>query len=155
MKFGFKVLILLLFLFIGFDQSRSFYCLSGNHCVTVWKRLGNKCYIIPGKYYNVVSPSNNYLETSNTQYLTIYFTNKIPNKIIVKNQGDSGGDEGGFKIKSSSKENWEMLEYLEQYKSIIYKTEASKLNEVQETTSYINLYIDENYATDKTGKKLK
>lgn len=38
---------------VWFDLSRAFYCLSDDKCVTVWKRLGNKCYVVPGKYYGI------------------------------------------------------------------------------------------------------
>jgi len=147
-------LILLLFVLIGLDQSRTFYCLSENQCITVWKRLGNKCYIVPGKYYWILRPSDNYLETSNTQYLTLYYSEKLPKKIIVRNQGiPNGKDE--YKIRSNPKEDWELLEYSERYKLILYQTQAHKFKDVKATTNYLDLDIEENYAKDKTGRKLK
>jgi hypothetical protein len=157
MNLRFKILIgliLILSVLIGFDQSRTFYCLSENQCVTVWKRLGNKCYIIPGKYYWIASPSDNYIETSNTQYLTLYFSDKLPKKIVVRNQGNSSGKDG-YKIKSHANEDWELLEYSERYRLILYHTLARKFNDVQFTTNYMNLYIEESYCTDKSGRKLK
>jgi len=157
MKPIFKVLkrsILILLLLVWYDQSRSFYCLSENQCVTVWKRLGNKCYIIPGKYYGILSPSDDYLLTSNTQYLTLYFSEKLPKKIIVRNQGSSSG-KAEYKIRHSSRGNWEISEYSERYKLVIYRNQARKFSDVQETANYIDLDIKENYARDKTGRKLK
>lgn len=32
---------------------------------TIWCRYGNNCYIVPGKYYGVFPPSNNYIKTVN------------------------------------------------------------------------------------------
>jgi hypothetical protein len=120
----------------------------------VWKRLGNKCYIIPGKYYWILRPSDNYLKTSNTQYLTLYFSEKLPKKIIVRNQGISSGKDE-YEIRNNPKGDWELLEYSERYKLILYQTHARKFKDVKTTTNYLDLAIKENYAIDKTGRKLK
>lgn len=149
------VLLLIVVLLIWFDQSRTFYCLSEDKCITVWKRLGNKCYIIPGKHYGVLNPSGNYIKTTNTQYLTLYFSDDIPNEMIVRNQGSSAGEKGGYEIVNNLSENLLITEYSDDYRDILYKADAVKFKDVKATTEYIDINIKENYATDKRGKKLK
>lgn len=149
------ILLLVAIMLIWFDQSRSFYCLSENRCITVWKRLGNKCYIIPDKYYGVFNPTDNYIRTTNTQYLTLYFSTHIPKTIIVRNQGNSTGEVGEYEIVNILKNIVEIVDYSEEYKKILYKPNALNFIDVESQTEYIDLGIKENYATDKTGKKLR
>lgn len=148
-------LLLIVLLLAWYDQSRTFYCLSNDKCVTVWKRLGGKCYIVPSKYYGVFKPSKNYIKATNTQYLTLYFSNDIPNKMIVRNQGSSTGKKGGYEIVNNLPEELEITEYSDAYKAILYKPDAIKFKDVKASTEYLDLDIKENYATDKTGKKIK
>lgn len=149
------LLLLIVLLLVWYDQSRTFYCLSNDKCVTVWKRLGGKCYIIPSKYYGVFKPSSDYIKTTNTQYLTFYFSNDIPNKMIVRNQGSSTGEKRGYEIVNNLSENLEIAEYSDDYKAILYKPDAIKFKDVKTSTEYLDLDIKENYATDKTGRKIK
>ncbi|MBL7737358.1 MAG: hypothetical protein JNL51_18005 [Chitinophagaceae bacterium] len=148
------VLFFLAALLTWLDQSRSFYCLSENKCITVWKRLGDKCYVIPGKYYGVFKPTN-YIKTTNTQYLTIYFSSDVPNKMIVRNQGSSTGEKGGYDIVNNLPENFDIVEYSEEYRAILYKPDAIKFKDVKSNTDYLTINIKENYSTDKIGKKIK
>lgn len=151
---GIFLLIVIVFL-VWFDQSRSFYCLTSGDCVTVWKRLGNKCYVIPGKYYGVFKPSSSFIETTNSQYLTLYFTDELPEKIVVRNQGSSKSQHGGYVINNKEKSNWEIVEYSDDYKPLIYNPEAQKFNDVKAGANYIDLDIKQNYAINKKGEKIK
>src|SRR5690554_2538954 len=74
-------LLLIVVLLVWFDQSRTFYCLSEDKCVTVWKRLGNKCYVVPRRYYGVFKPSDNYIKTTNTGYVDVILVND--NKLLI------------------------------------------------------------------------
>ncbi|MHC5310127.1 hypothetical protein ACYSNM_08660 [Myroides sp. LJL116] len=134
-----------------YDQSRTFYCVSNDKCVTVWKRLGGKCYIIPSKYYGVFKPSENYIKATNTQYLTLYFSNDIPNKMIVRDQGNSMGKGEKYEIVNNLPEELEINDYSDDYNVILYKSDAVKFKDVKTSTEYIDLNIFENYATDKNG----
>lgn len=40
-------------------------------CMTIWRTIGGKCYIIPGKYYSLFPPKNNFISTHNTAILYI------------------------------------------------------------------------------------
>ncbi|WP_111629493.1 hypothetical protein [Larkinella arboricola] len=75
------IIILLIAAFVVWvEQSRSFYCLSEDICITVWKRSSG-CYIIPYKYYGVFKPTNNYIKTSNTGYVDIILSGN--NSLLV------------------------------------------------------------------------
>ncbi len=41
-------------LFIWYDQSRSFFKATNGEYITMWKRYGGTCYLIPGKYYGIL-----------------------------------------------------------------------------------------------------
>jgi|SRR5699024_7750468 len=71
---GLSLLLIAIGLII-IDQTRSFYCLERGKCITVWKQLGNKCYIIPGKYYGLFKPDNAYIKTTNTNLITVIWQN--------------------------------------------------------------------------------
>jgi hypothetical protein len=77
----FSVLLLIV---IWNGESRKFYCLDNETCVTVWKTYNNACFIIPGKYYGIIKPSRNHIETTNTNLLTIYFSKELSQALIVQ-----------------------------------------------------------------------
>jgi hypothetical protein len=137
-----------------YKQSRDFYCLPDDKCVTVWKRVGGVCYVIPSKYYDVMKPSNDFIETTNTQYLTLYFLAGSSQVLVVKNEGTSQGFKGGFKIHNALKNKVTILDYSESSQSLIYKPNAQTHSDVSPGVELLNLDIFENYATDKNGKKL-
>ncbi|MBW3520483.1 hypothetical protein KO524_15075 [Flavobacterium sp. NKUCC04_CG] len=87
--------VILFFLFICFaiDQSRSFYKLEDGKEVTVWKRIGGICYVIPYKYYGIIKPSSCAIETVNTGGITlIWYNGKLivntDSKMKIINNGD-------------------------------------------------------------------
>ncbi|WP_430613538.1 hypothetical protein [Flavobacterium sp. JP2137] len=87
--------VILFFLFICFaiDQSRSFYKLEDGKEVTVWKRIGGICYVIPYKYYGIVKPSSCAIETVNTGGITLIWYNRklivnTDSKMKIINNGD-------------------------------------------------------------------
>src|SRR5699024_10631789 len=103
----------------------------------------------------IFKPSNSYIRTTNNQYLTIYFSDVIPNKIIVRNQGSSTGKKGTYEIVNNSSTNLEIVQYSNVYKDVLYKPNAIKFKDVKESTGYIDLDLQENYATNKLGEKIK
>lgn len=149
------ILLLLILLVIWYDQSRTFYCLSNENCITVWKRLGGKCYIVPNKYYGITEPSGTYIRTKNTQYLALYFSSDIPNKMIVRNQGSSIGEKGEYEIINKLSDSAKIAKFSDSYRAILYEPNAIKFSDVKESTEYLDLDIKENYATDKQGERIK
>ncbi len=112
-------------LYLIIDQSRSFYKLEEGKEVTVWKRIGGKCYVIPYKYYGIIKPISCAIESVNTGGVTLIWYNgrlivdtdskmKIINKgdclledyMNKKHKNDSiflWNDDGVFKLKSDLK----------------------------------------------------
>jgi hypothetical protein len=70
--------------FAWFGLSRKFICLDDNTCITVWKTFGNVCYLIPGKYYGIFSPTKDHIKTKNTALIELYFPELLPNTIIYR-----------------------------------------------------------------------
>lgn len=136
---------------------KSFYCLSDEKCVTVWKRTDGEVYIIPGKYESNNKPTVSYIRTINKQFLTLYFSNEkeLSYKIIVRDEGNLESNQKRYTIENDVKREWVFFEYSESYKSILYEPNAIKFKDVKASTDYLTINIQENYATDKSGKKLK
>lgn len=144
------IVIAIVSLLLWYDQSKNYYCLSEDKCITVWKRLGGDCYIISGKYSGWFSPSNDYVKTSNTQYLTLYYSNKLPDNVIIRNQGTSGGLEGGYEITGDT-----FVKYTDELKELLYRKNATYHKDIKEGVGFIDLDIKESYAKDNYGTKLK
>jgi len=136
---------------------KSYYCLSNGKCVTVWKRTNGEVYIIPGKYGSNNKPTVSHIRTINKQFVTLYFSNEIElsYKIIVRDEGNLESSQKGYTIENDIKGEWEILEFSDSYKSILYEPNAIKFKDVKESTNYLTINIQENYATDKSGNKLK
>lgn len=80
-------------IYLIIDQSRSFYKLESGKEVTVWKRIGGKCYVIPYKYYGIIKPSSCVIETVNTGGVTLIWYNErlivdTNSKMKIINNGD-------------------------------------------------------------------
>jgi hypothetical protein len=155
--FGILLFGIIAYLFLDvlfFHGVKSYYCLSENNCITVWKKTANDVYIIPGIYKGNDVPDISHIKTINGQYLTLYFSEDLPQKIIVRDQGNYENNQKGYSIEKGAKGEWQILEYSESYKSTLYNPEAVKFKDVKSSTNYIDLNIQENYATDKSGKKI-
>jgi hypothetical protein len=133
-----------------YGESRHFYCLDNGKCITVWKTYNNVCYIMPGKYYGIIKPSDNYIQTTNTNNLTIFFTAEMPNLLVIQS-------EDALEINNKNKKNYLLLDYSKatsRFDSIFYKRNAQKFNEIKDNARLIDLDIHENYAIDKDGRHL-
>lgn len=132
---------------IMYGESRKFYCFEKDRCITVWKTFGNTCYIIRGNYYGLWLP-NSFIETSNVNNLTLYFTDRLPSSLVYKSEQPVlirkfGDEENFYDFNSDSKKFDDML----------YEVTASKNNEVKDGVTMVDLFIRENFAIDKNGKR--
>lgn len=60
------IVLLLIFFYYQLDYKRHFvYSKDKLKVLTIWQRLGNTCYIMPGKYYWILPPKSNCIETKN------------------------------------------------------------------------------------------
>lgn len=56
--------------------------------IKIWKRVGRICYLIPGKYYSLTKPKDGYVEMPTLAYLTVYYSDKLPNIILLRKESD-------------------------------------------------------------------
>jgi hypothetical protein len=151
MKRALLLLSILIVIVLGwFGESRNFFCLDNGNCITTWKTYNNVCYIIPGKYYGLVKPSKNYIQSTNNNTLTIYMSSELPNTIVYKSNQP-------LKVVNSDKKEFYFYDYnleVEKFDNIMYMPNAKKNNDIKENVRLIDLFIQENYAIDKNGKKL-
>ncbi len=132
-----------LLLLTWFDQSRTFYCLPGDKCITVWKRIGGICYVIPGKYFSLFKPNNSHVRTSNGGGFTVIWENSedliisshVPVEIISR-----PSDKVRIKLYSSNEVLFDSL----------YTSYDGKYRRFKEGVEYINVDILENYAINKS-----
>jgi hypothetical protein len=135
---------------IWFGESRRFFCLEDGNCVTVWKTYNNVCYIIPGKYYGIVKPSEQHIESSNTNLISIYFSKELPNAFVFKSSGE-------VKIYDRGKREFSFYDYekdTSRFDKILYMPNAVKRVDIKADAGLMDIDIREDYATDKFGKKL-
>ncbi|MCY1518567.1 hypothetical protein D9M68_532880 [compost metagenome] len=151
MKRRWKI-ILIIFLVIGlglvwFGESRKFYCLDNDRCVTVWKTYNNTCYIIPGKYYGILKSADNYIQTTNIDNVDIIWSTE-------KNVLVAGG--ASLKIVNNDSTELKMNNYKsnKSYNDILYLDFDGNYHRYKKNVNYISLSIKENYARVQGGKKL-
>lgn len=137
--------------FIWRDQSRTTYSFSNGTQVTVWKRLGGTCYVIPGSYSGFTKPKPPYIETSNAQYLTLYLADRFPKTLITRPQGTASGIEGAFKIVDGGSGDWEIILYDESWREKLYDPGATRLNDVAADVDFLDIDIHDGTAIGKHG----
>ena len=118
--------------------------------MTVWKTYNNVCYIIPGKYYGLVRPTNGYMQCSNTNLITFYFSSELPDAIIHQ----SGYD---VKIYNDSLNPIKFYDFsidTSRYLKILYLPTARRRSDLKPDAELMDINIREEYAADRTGKHL-
>ena len=72
------------------DYKRHFISNNNNtEFITIWQRIGNDCYIVPGKYYWIFAPKDNFIKTVNYRnYIGIVWNteDKYSYKISIYNK---------------------------------------------------------------------
>lgn len=150
------ILGILLLLIIDGEKSdgvRYFYCLSEDKCVTVWKKGNDSVFIILGKYHSEKTPSDDYIKLINMTntidwYASVIFTKD--DKLLIDVVVDSKNV-----ISQSSKGTIKLYNNKETLNDSLYTYFDGKYRQYKKDVEYISLNMKENYATDKTGKKLK
>ncbi|WP_436834492.1 hypothetical protein [Parapedobacter sp. DT-150] len=131
---NFSLLVSILLIFAGTDQFRSFYCLSENQYLTVWKRLGGKCYIIPGKYFGIFKPSM-YIETTNDNGLTIVDVSSSEYRYVISN-------DYGKNVKINLQD--QKVKYFDYTEKTIFINEYYTNGRVKDELKYMQIDIKEN-----------
>ena len=102
--------------------------------ITIWKRHGDKCYIIPGKYWGLFAPKHNFALSKNINEIDIIWLNK---KHIVISGLDS--------ILVINKDPQQVLlqNYIENehyFDSVLCDFDG-KFNRYKRTTNYISISL--------------
>jgi len=135
-----KILIILTVLgliFLYFHEKRDYHYLDKDHCITVWKRFGGHCYIVPGKYTGWLAPDKDYLLTDNRNAITIVYDPESSEDYIISN-------DYGFPIKldtTTIKLKLYSSKQRQQYVNRVY--EGHEL--IQPPKKYVMLDIKEGY----------
>lgn len=128
--------VILFFLFICFaiDQSRSFYKLEDGKEVTIWKRIGGRCYVIPYKYYGIIKPSSCAIETVNTGGITLIWYNR---KVIINTDS---------KMKIINKGDCILEDYMDKKdeNDSIFLWNDDGTNKLKSDLKYLSIYILDN-----------
>lgn len=150
-----KIVLIFTFIFTfvlsscKYFEVRSFYCLSDGKCVTVWKKGNNSIFIILGKYTSAKIPSDNYVKISNNRYDYIHLILSKEDKFLIDI------DEKATVIKRSSNNLIELYKNNKTLNDSLYTYFDGKYWRYKNHVEFISINIEENYATDKTGKKIK
>jgi len=147
------VVSVFILLIVWYGEKRKIYCINGT-CITVWKTFGNTCYIVPGKYYGLIKPMDDYIRSTNTNSFTIYISMQLPKTLIIKNEGTSQGFEGEFDIINDDKSKFIIKSYSKTYEDMLYHPKAAHFNDLRDDANYFAINVEEDYAEDKNGKKL-
>lgn len=84
LKWAFLI-IFVLSAFYLIEKRAFYYNKDRTECITIWKRLGGKCLIIPGKYIGLWKPNEEYLETTNKNSLTLIWKKRIKEQLVICN----------------------------------------------------------------------
>ena len=138
-------LVVLLFVFLIIDQHREVYCISEDKCVTVWKRIGGTCYIVPYKYYGIFKPINNYIVTTNSSNIGIIWKNS--KEVIAQIDEEST-------IINDSNDDIKILNYKANNKvyDSLYTYKDGHYLKYKKDVQYISISILENYVMTDDGR---
>ena len=131
------------------DGVRSLYCLSKVKCVTVWELGNGDVYIIYGTYKSKKEPTDDYIKVLNSRYDNIHLILLKDDKLLID------VDKNARVIKQSSNSLMGLYKDNKALNDSLYTYFDGKYNRYKKEVDYISVNIEENYATDKSGKKLK
>lgn len=134
--------IFIILLIMWYDQSRDFFFFEEGKSITVWKRLGGACYIIPGRYYSPLKPSGCYVSTtSNGNFCVVWESTE---DLIYSGHGqivsdDTELNERQFKHYSSNEAFYDSL----------YKITGGNYRRFKDEVDYLCIDILESYIVSK------
>lgn len=134
-------------LFVWNEQSRSFFKATNGEYVTMWKRWGGTCYLIPGKYYGITKPTDNYIETKNTASGDFIWNNENSKYVLF-----SGGKD--CKIINNDSTKIKIINYLDnkQKNDSLYTEKYGYYNVYKKGVIRLSIDILEGYAGNGTGE---
>ena len=129
------------------DGVKSYYCLSDERCVTLWKKADGDKYVMIGKYQGREIPSDNYIRIRNlkSDYIGVVFSE---DRLLV-----AIDDKADILVRSSS----DLIELYNENKAVndrLYTYFDGRYRRYKKGINFIIVNIKENYATGKGGIKL-
>ncbi len=134
------------------SEKRTFFYLKDGFYLTGWKRMGGTCYIVPGKYYGLSKPTDSHIVTSNLNSVTIYYTQKQPKNLIVRNEDDYDVELFNNQKSSFLLSNFDSSR--EFYIGLLYGDTTKKFYQVKPDVEYIDIDIRHLYAKNKNRKRI-
>lgn len=131
------------------DGVRSFYCLSNDKCVTIWKTESGDVFVIYGTYKNLETPIDDYVKVLSSNYNIIHLILSKDNKLLID------VDKSATVIKQSSNNRIELYKENKAFNDSIYTYFDGGYKRYKKEVDFISVNIKENYAIDKTGNKMK
>lgn len=144
----FALFLIVLIIWVG--ESRKFYCLRNGGCVTVWKTYNRTCYIIPGKYYGIVRPSGPYIESPIANFVTIFFSTELSKTVIFRSSEE-------VRINNAVNNEVAFYDYMKdtsRFDTLLYVPNPKNRVDLKANAEILDIDIHEDYARDKSGKKL-
>lgn len=139
------VLFLIIVLLTWENGVKSYYCLTEDKCITVWKSSNGEVYIIYGKYQSNKKPKDDYVKIdSKEEFIDIIFIQN--DRLLVDTNTSIQKKSTNNKIElysDNKKENDSLYTYFD-----------GNYTKYKKNIDFISINIKENYAMDKNGKKL-
>lgn len=129
------------------DGIRFFYCFSNDKCITIWKRENREFLIIAGKYKSDKLPVDNYIKVANMNYRHAVILLDGSNLIVDL-------EDNVEVLLHSSNGTLSLYKNNQSLNDSLYTHFKGGYRRYKANVDYINVSIEENYATDKDNNKL-
>ncbi len=149
-----KKIFLIIFIFgailFWFGEKRKFYQFGNGKYITVWKTYGATCYIISGKYYGIIKPSDGYIQSPITDGIVLFSSKQLGDTIVYNSL---------YRVVPVNSKN-KHIYFLdlnlvkERVYPYLYETTVKQAAEVKQGVKYLHVFIRDNYAIGINGKRL-
>jgi hypothetical protein len=109
---------------------------------------------VPGHYYGLLPPTDNYILTTNQAYVTAYFSSALPATLVFKLEDRPWH---AWHVVNRIPRVYRLLAYEtndQAFDSLFYIKNAKLHRDLQPNAFFIDVDIKEQYAIEKDGKHL-
>lgn len=139
-----SLIVICLCLFLMYEKRSFYYNSDKTKCITVWKKFGGKCVVVPKKYIGLGNPDTEYFETTNRNSLTIIWEKNGKFDIIILNNY-------GYKLDLHFKNT--KVKYYQSNNRKGFNKSYYLGNKIKPQCEYLMIDIGENWAI-LNGKKI-
>lgn len=144
-----KIIVLLIgfiSLVLVYAEERSFFKTSKGNVVTVWKCIGDKCFILPGYYFGILPPSNCFIKSANDANFDIFWIDSDKNRLFVRSSEP-------YIISNGT--GFDLVEINDEFLKLFYDGEGAKFRDIKPGCDAIMIFVKDDYALGADGKKLE